>query len=76
MYFSLLHLYGTNDVKQTGTAGILTAPGPADKVVSMVRRHPKQMEGSVPAMRKTIRRHPERQRRIYTRDEENGKLSF
>ncbi len=35
-----------------------------------------ECEGSAPAMRKTIRRHPERQRRIYTRDEENGKLSF
>ena len=32
-----------NDVKQTSTAGILTAPGPVDKVAPMVRRHPKQM---------------------------------
>ena len=32
-------------------------------------------EGSAPAMRKTIRRHPERQRRIYTCGEEVGKAS-
>ncbi len=32
-------------------------------------------EGSAPMVEKTIRRHPVRQRRIYTRGEEAGKAS-
>ena len=32
-------------------------------------------EGSAPMVEKTIRRHPVRQRRIYTRGEEVGKAS-
>ena len=33
-------------------------------------------EGSAPMVEKTIRRHPVRQRRIYTRGEESRKMSF
>ncbi|WP_302534577.1 hypothetical protein, partial [Dialister invisus] len=33
-------------------------------------------EGSVPPVRTSARRHSERQRRIYTRGEENRKMSF
>ena len=32
-----------------------------------------EREGSITVMRKTVRRHPERERRIYTRGEESGK---
>ena len=35
-----------------------------------------QSEESITVMRKTIRRHPERQRRICTRGGENGKMLF
>ena len=35
-----------------------------------------EREGSITVMRKTVRRHPERERRIYYRSEENGKTSF
>ena len=43
------------------------------EMLSVIRS---ECEGSAPAMRKTIRRHPERQRRIYARGEESRKMSF
>ena len=34
-----------------------------------------EREGSAAVVRKAVRRHPERQRRIYYRSEEDGKMS-